>query len=32
MLMGGKRIRGLEECIREVGRWYLGLKRGEDGV
>jgi nucleoside-diphosphate-sugar epimerase len=30
MLMGGKRIRGLEECIREVGRWYLGLKRGEE--
>jgi nucleoside-diphosphate-sugar epimerase len=32
MLLGGERIRGLEECVRDVGRWYLGMKRKEDGA
>jgi len=26
MLLGGDRIRGLEECVREVAQWYLSLK------
>jgi nucleoside-diphosphate-sugar epimerase len=27
MLMGGKKIRGLEECIDEVAKWFLALKK-----
>lgn len=26
MLLGGDRIRGLEECVREVAQWYLSLE------
>ncbi|ORY02577.1 3-beta hydroxysteroid dehydrogenase/isomerase family protein [Clohesyomyces aquaticus] len=29
VLLAGERMRGLEECVREVGEWYLGLVRGE---
>jgi hypothetical protein len=32
MLVGGERVRGLKECVGEVGRWYLALKRKEDGA
>jgi nucleoside-diphosphate-sugar epimerase len=29
LLLGGKKIRGLEECVHEVAEWYLGLLRKE---
>ncbi|KAI0571906.1 NAD-binding-10 multi-domain protein [Pyrenophora tritici-repentis] len=29
LLLGGGRIRGLEESVREVARWYVGLKGNE---
>jgi nucleoside-diphosphate-sugar epimerase len=32
MLLGGERIRGLEECVREVAGWYVGLRKKEEGV
>jgi nucleoside-diphosphate-sugar epimerase len=32
MLLGGEKIRGFEECVREVARWYVGLKGKEEGA
>ena len=31
MLLGGERIRGLEECVREVADWYVRLKEKNEG-
>ncbi|KAF2477661.1 NAD(P)-binding protein [Lindgomyces ingoldianus] len=29
MLLGGRKFRSLEECVREVGQWYSGLVQNE---
>ncbi|KAF1834926.1 3-beta hydroxysteroid dehydrogenase/isomerase family protein [Decorospora gaudefroyi] len=29
LLLGGEEIRGLEQCVEEVARWYVDLKRRE---
>jgi len=29
MLLGGGKIRGLKDCVREVARWYIELKKQE---
>lgn len=32
MLLGGKSFTGLEECIREVAKWYVGLVEKEKRI
>jgi nucleoside-diphosphate-sugar epimerase len=29
MLMGGKKIRGFEDCVEEVAKWFLALKKDD---
>lgn len=32
MLLGGERIRGLDDCIRDVAQWYVELHRRDTGL